>query len=80
MNPAAEQLLGVTAAGEIGKRSSDATYLQWPAAERAGNYDVALGGASIRYEASHAALERWYEIRSRNWRSTSGSSWIRQFA
>jgi two-component system NarL family sensor kinase len=64
MNPAAEQLLGVTAAGETGKRSSDAGYLQWPAGERASNYDVALGGASIRYEAFHAALERWYEIRS----------------
>jgi len=64
MNPAAEQLLGVTAAGETGKRSSDATYLQWPAEERASNYDVALSGTSIRYEAFHAARERWYEIRS----------------
>jgi signal transduction histidine kinase len=64
MNPAAEQLLGVTAAGETGKRSSEAMYLQWPAGERASNYDVALGGTSIRYETFHAGLERWYEIRS----------------
>lgn len=64
MNPAAEQLLGVTAAGETGKRSSDTAYLQWPAAERAGNYDVALSGTSIRYETFNAVLERWYETRS----------------
>ena len=64
MNPAAEELLGVTAAGETGKRSSDAVYLQWPADERANNYDVALSGTSIRYEAFHAVLQRWYEIRS----------------
>lgn len=64
MNPAAEQLLGVTSASETGKRSSDALYLQWPAEERARNYDVALGGSSIRYEAFHPALERWYEIRA----------------
>jgi two-component system, NarL family, sensor kinase len=64
LNPAAEQLLGVSASGEIGKRSSDAAYLQWSSQERASNYDVALGGPSIRYEAFNAILERWYETRS----------------
>lgn len=64
MNPAAEQLLGVAAASEVGKRSADAAYLQWPAEERAGNYEVALGGASIRYESFNPVLERWYETRS----------------
>lgn len=64
MNPAAEQLLGVTAAGETGKRSSDAAYLQWPAEERASNYDVALSGTSIRYEAFRSVPARWFEIRS----------------
>ena len=64
MNPAAEQLLGVSAAAETGKRSADATYLQWSAEERASNYKVALNGTSIRYETFQAARERWYEIRS----------------
>ena len=64
MNPAAEQLLGVSAASEIGKRSADAAYLQWPEAERENNYRVALRGASIQYDAFNAALGRWYETRS----------------
>ena len=64
MNPAAEQLLGVAATGEIGKRSSDAAYLRWPASERAINYEVALSGTSIEYEAFNEALGRWYETRS----------------
>lgn len=64
MNPAAEQLLGVTAAGEIGKRSPDAAYLQWPTEERASNYDVALNGTSIQYDAFHTAPGRWFETRS----------------
>jgi signal transduction histidine kinase len=64
MNPAAERLLGVAASREIGKRSADAAYLQWPAEERAINYDVALSGTSIQYEAFHAVLEQWYEKRS----------------
>ena len=64
MNPAAEELFGVTAAAEIGKRSADAAYLRWPATERARNYDVALAGGSIRYETFNDALERWYETRS----------------
>ena len=64
MNPAAEQLLGVTATGESGKRSSDAAYLAWSAEERATNYDVALSGTSIQYEGFNAVLERWFETRS----------------
>lgn len=64
MNPAAEQLLHVAANDERGKRSKDAIYLQWPADERDRNYDVALGGPSIQYEAFHDGLRRWYEIRS----------------
>lgn len=64
MNPAAEELLGVAAAGEVGKRSSDAAYPQLSAEERVSNYDVALTGASIQYETFNAILERWYETRS----------------
>lgn len=64
MNPAAEQLLGVKAASETGKRSADAAYIQWPEDERASNYRVALSGASIQYDSFNAALGRWYETRS----------------
>ena len=64
MNPAAEDLLGVAAVSEIGKRSADAAYPQWSAHERAGNYEVALSGASIQYETFNTVLERWYEVRS----------------
>lgn len=64
MNPAAEKLLGVAAREERGKRSGDASYLQWPEEERARNYDVAQGGPSMRYEMFQPALERWFEIRS----------------
>lgn len=64
MNPAAEQLFGVDAEGEVGKRPADAEYLRWPAEERARNYDVAVTGTSIQYETYNAALERWYETRS----------------
>jgi two-component system NarL family sensor kinase len=64
MNPAAEQLLGVTAVGEAGKRSADTPYLYWTAEERAGNYEVALTGSSIEYEAFNPALDRWFEKRS----------------
>jgi signal transduction histidine kinase len=64
MNPAAEQLLGVDAAGEIGKRPPDTPYLQWTAAERARNYEVALTGTSIEYQSFNPVLERWYETRS----------------
>ena len=64
MNPAAEQLLGVTAADEIGKRSDDAWYLQWNAEHRARSYAVALNGEPIQYERFQASLERWFEMRS----------------
>lgn len=64
MNPAAEELLGVAATSEVGKRSKDAAYLQWPADVRARNYDVARGGPSIQYEEFNPALRRWAEIRS----------------
>jgi two-component system NarL family sensor kinase len=64
MNPAAEKLLGVEVSEERGKRSQDALYLQWPDEERARNYDVALGGSSMRYERFQPGLERWFEIRS----------------
>ena len=64
MNPAAEELLGVTAANEIGKRSADAPYLHWLAEVRAPNYDVALTGKSIQYECFNTAAQRWYETRS----------------
>lgn len=64
MNPAAERLLGVTATHEIGKRSSDAPYLQWSADERESNYDVALTGTSIEYERFNPVLERWLETTS----------------
>jgi signal transduction histidine kinase len=64
MNPAAEQLLGVTAAAEIGKRPPDTPYLQWTADEHARNYEVALTGTSIEYESYNPVLERWYETRS----------------
>jgi two-component system NarL family sensor kinase len=63
MNPAAEQLLGVTAAGEIGKRPPQTPYLQWTADEHARNYEVALTGSSIEYESFNPVLERWYEVR-----------------
>lgn len=64
MNPAAEQLLGVTATGEIGKRSADGAYLQWRAEERARTYDVALSGTPTHYEVFHAVPGRWFEVRS----------------
>lgn len=64
MNPAAEQLLGVTAGEEIGKRSAEAAYLQWTDQERASNYDVALSGASIEYASFNPVLGRWFETRS----------------
>jgi two-component system NarL family sensor kinase len=64
MNPAAEELLGVAAGDERGKRSADAPYLQWPEDERARNYDVALGGPSIEYETFNPAQGRWFETRS----------------
>lgn len=64
MNPAAEQLLGVTAANEIGKRSADAPYLRWLSEVRAPNYEVALTGKSIQYECFNTAAQRWYETRS----------------
>lgn len=64
MNPEAERLLGVTAGAEIGRRSADAPYLQWPEALRDGNYKVALTGASIQYERYDPATDRWFETRS----------------
>ena len=64
MNPAAEQLLGVTAAAEIGKRAADARYLQWGAEERSMSYAVALRGGSNQYEAFSVTFERWFEVRA----------------
>lgn len=64
MNPAAEELFGVSASEETGKRSADAAYLQWPADERRSNYDVALSGTSIQYDSFNASLGRWFETRS----------------
>jgi len=64
MNPAAERLLEVNAADEIGKRSADAPYLQWRAEERARSYDVAVSGNVKHYEVFHPVLERWFEVRS----------------
>lgn len=64
MNPAAERLLGVTAAEENGKRSADAAYLQWPADILAGLYEVALTGTAIQYERYDAATQQWHETRS----------------
>jgi signal transduction histidine kinase len=63
MNPAAERFFGVTASVEVGKRSAEAPYLQWPADIRAQNYDVALTGNSVHYEQYDAHAKRWYEIR-----------------
>ncbi len=63
MNPAAERLFGVSASNEIGKRSGDAGYLQWPEDVRAKNYDVAITGTSIHYEQYDPASERWFEMR-----------------
>jgi signal transduction histidine kinase len=63
MNPAAEELLGVVASEEIGKRSADAPYLQWTADERARNYDVALSGRALQYEFT-VSPGRWFEARS----------------
>jgi PAS domain-containing protein len=64
MNPATEQLLGVAATDEIGKRSADASYLQWGAEERARSYAVALSGESNQYEVFQPSLDRWFELRS----------------
>jgi len=64
MNPAAEQLLGVTAAAEIGKRSADSPYLQWDAEERTRSYAVALRGGSNQYETFSVTLDRWLEVRA----------------
>jgi len=63
MNPAATELFGVNASEEIGKRSANASYLQWPAEIRARNYDVALTGTPVHYEQYDAVLQRWYDIR-----------------
>jgi signal transduction histidine kinase len=63
MNPAAAQLFAVAAREEIGKRSADAPYLQWPADVRALNYEVALAGKSAHYERYDARSERWYDTR-----------------
>jgi len=63
MNPAAAQLFGVIAGEEIGKRSADAPYLQWPPDIRALNYQVALTGRTTQYERYDARTERWYDTR-----------------
>jgi signal transduction histidine kinase len=63
MNPAAAELFGVITSEEIGKRSADARYLQWPAEIRARNYDVALTGTPAHDEQYDAALQRWYDTR-----------------
>ena len=63
MNPAAEQLLGVDASDELGKRSGDAAYLQWPAEIRARNYRVAVTGGSDEYEHFSTPLGRWFDTR-----------------
>lgn len=63
MNPAAEQFFGVAAASAIGKRSSEAPFLDWPDDIRARNYDVALTGRSTHYERYDAASGRWYDTR-----------------
>ncbi len=63
MNPAAAALFGVTASGEIGKRSADAPYLQWPDDVREKNYVVALTGTAIHYEQYEPASGRWFELR-----------------
>ncbi|MFL6245324.1 MAG: ATP-binding protein [Thermoanaerobaculia bacterium] len=63
MNPAAATLFGVTASEEIGKRSADARYLQWPEEIRARNYEIALTGTPAHYEQYDAVSERWYDTR-----------------
>jgi signal transduction histidine kinase len=64
MNPAAARFFGVSAAEEIGKRSGEARYLQWPSDLREQNYAVALFGNSLQYERYDPESKRWYETQS----------------
>jgi signal transduction histidine kinase len=63
MNPAAEALFDVVAAEEIGNRSGDAAYLQWPPAIRGRNYEVAITGSALEYEQYDATTDRWLDTR-----------------